>query len=775
MSAGAQQPRATLDRYCTVCHNTRLKTGGLALDDATAGAASGVTPDNPAAHPEIWEKVVRRLRVRSMPPAGLPRPDDSTYAALVSGLETSLDRAAAAHPDPGRTDTFRRLNRTEYQDAVRDLLALEVDVDRLLPSDDASYGFDNVTVGELSPTLLERYVSAARKISRLALGSPAKSPGGETINLPPDLTQEEHFDQLPLGTRGGLALRYTFPLDAVYEIQVRLARDRNEHVEGLTEPHQIELLLDGDRTGLFTVAPPGSGKDHHAVDQDVNVRIPVKAGPHMVAAAFPKRPSTLLETERQPYQAHFNMDRHPRIQPAVYSISVNGPYRATGPGSSPSRQRILVCTPAGPGEEEPCARRILTTLMRRAYRRPVTAADLQAPMKFYREAGAENGYEAGIEMALRSVLVSPEFLFRVEQDPAGVAPHSAYRISDLELATRLSFFLWSSIPDDELLDAATHGKLRNPAALAQQVRRMLADSRARSLVTNFAEQWLYLRNLDSAHPDMRAFPDFDDNLRQAFRQETEMFFESVMREDRSILDLLQANYTFLNERLAKHYGIPNVYGSRFRRVTFGPNVVGGLDAGPGAVRGGLLRQGSILTVTSYATRTSPVIRGKWILSNILGVPPPPPPAAVPPLKEGAAAGSAVSMRERMAEHRANPACSGCHRLMDPVGFTLENYDAVGRWRTAEAGKPIDATGGLPDGSRFEGVAGLQHALLSRPEVFAGVFTEKLLTYGLGRGVESYDAPAVRAVVRGAQANDFRFSSFILGIVSSTPFQMRRSQ
>jgi hypothetical protein len=544
-----------------------------------------------------------------------------------------------------------------------------------------------------------------------------------------------------------------------------LARDRNEHVEGLTEPQQVELLLDGERVGLFTVKPPAPGKDHHAVDQDVHVRIPVKAGPHQIAAAFPKQHSTLLETERQPYQAHFNMDRHPRIQTAVYSISVIGPYNPTGPGNSPSRRRILLCSPASTGEEEACAKSILTTLARRAYRRPVTDADLKAPMKFYRDARAESGHEAGIEMALRSILVSPEFLFRVEQDPPGVAARSAYRVGDLELATRLSFFLWSSIPDDELLDAATRGKLHEQTVLGQQVRRMLADSRSRALVTNFADQWLYLRNLDSAHPDMRAFPDFDDNLRQAFHQETELFFESVMREDRSILDLIRANYTFLNERLAKHYGIPNVYGSRFRRVTFGPD----------AVRGGLLRQGSILTVTSYPTRTSPVIRGKWILANILGVPPPPPPGAVPTLKEGAAAGNSVSMRERMAEHRANPACAGCHRLMDPVGFTFENYDAVGRWRTAEEGKAIDASGGLPDGSKFEGVAGLERAILSRPEVFAGVFTEKLLTYGLGRGVEAYDAPAVRAVVRSAQADDFRFSSFILGIVNSTPFQMRRSQ
>jgi mono/diheme cytochrome c family protein len=756
-SASAQSARLTIDRYCAGCHNGKLKTAGLVLDDAVAG--------EPPANPEIWEKVVRRLRVRSMPPAGLPRPDEATYQALISGLETSLDRAAAVHPNPGRTDTFRRLNRTEYQNAIRDLLALEIDAGPMLPSDDASYGFDNVTVGELSPTLLERYVSAARKISRLALGSPTKSPGGETINLPPDLTQEEHFEQLPLGTRGGLSLRYTFPLDADYELQVRLARDRNEHVEGLTEPQQVELMLDGDRVGLFTVKPPAPGKDHHAVDQDVHVRIAVKAGPHQIAAAFPKQQSTFLETERQPYQAHFNMDRHPRIQTAVYSISVIGPYDAKGPGNSPSRQRILVCTPATSGEEEACAKRILNTFARRAYRRPVTDADLKTPLKFYRETRMESGHEAGIEMALRSILVSPEFLFRVEQDPSGVSAHSAYRVSDLELATRLSFFLWSSIPDDELLDKAASGKLHNQTVLEQQVRRMLADSRSRALVTNFADQWLYLRNLDAARPDMRAFPDFDDNLRQAFRQETELFFESVMKEDRSILDLIRSDYTFLNERLAKHYGIPNVYGSRFRRVSFGPD----------AVRGGLLRQGSILTVTSYPTRTSPVIRGKWILANILGVPPPPPPGAVPTLKEGAAAGAAVSMRERMAQHRANPACAGCHRLMDPVGFTFENYDAVGRWRTAEDGKPIDASGGLPDGSKFEGVSGLERAILSRPEVFAGVFTEKLLTYGLGRGVEAYDAPAVRTVVRTAQADHFRFSSFILGIVNSTPFQMRRSQ
>jgi len=700
-----------------------------------------------------------------MPPAGIPRPDEATYLSTIASLESELDRAASAHPNPGRTETFRRLNRTEYHNAIRDLLALDVEVAPLLPSDDASYGFDNITVGNLSPTLLERYVSAARKVSRLALGSPIKAPGGDTVNLPPDLTQEEHFEELPLGTRGGLALRYTFPLDAEYEIQARLTRDRNEHVEGISGTHEMELSVDGARAGLFTVKAPAPGNDHHAVDQDLHVRLRVTAGPHVVAAAFPKKPSLLLETERQPYQAHFNNDRHPRITPAVYSLTVNGPYNPSGPGKSPSRQRILVCSPATASDEEGCAKRILTTLMRRAYRRPVAEADLVPPLKFYREGRKDGGHEAGVELALRAVLVSPEFLFRVEPDPAGLAPGTAYRVSDLELASRLSFFLWSSIPDDQLLDAAIRGKLHEPAILEQQVRRMLADSRSSALVTNFAEQWLYLRNLDSTHPDMRAFAGFDDNLRQAFRQETELFFESILREDRSVTDLLHANYSFLNERLAKHYGIPNVYGSRFRRVTFQD----------GEMRGGLLRQGSILAVTSYATRTAPVIRGKWILSNILGVPPPPPPATVPPLKERDAVSNASSMRERMAEHRANPACSGCHQLMDPVGFSLENYDAVGRWRTVDDGKPIDSSGGLPDGSKFEGVAGLEKALLARPEVFAGTVTEKLLTYGLGRGVESYDAPAVRTVVRAAAAKDYKFSAFILGIVNSTPFQMRRSQ
>jgi hypothetical protein len=726
-------PQKTIDRYCLGCHNEKVKSGGLALE-----------PQHQK--PEVLEKVVRRMRAHHMPPVGLPRPDENTYSTVINALETSLDRGK---PDPGRIDAFRRLNRTEYQNAIRDLLALDVDVSSLLPSDDISHGFDNVTVGNLSPTLLERYLSAARKISRLALGIPGKSPGGDTVTLPPDLTQETHFNGLPVGTRGGTVVSHNFPVDAEYDVQIRLARDRNEHVEGLVGSHDIELMLDGKRVRVFTVRPPPSGQDHSRVDQELKVRIPVKAGPHEVATAFLKKPSTLLETERQPYQAHFNMDRHPRIQPAVYSVSINGPYNATGVSDTPSRKRILVCST----QDDTCTKKILLTLMRRAYRRPVNNDDLLAPMKFYRE--------GGLEMALSSILVSPEFLFRIEQDPAGATQAGSYKISELELASRLSFFLWSSIPDDELLDAAAQGKLR--ANIDKHVQRMLADPRSRQLVTNFAGQWLYLRNLATITPDMRTFPDFDDNLRQAFRTETEMFVESVMRNDRSVLELLNADYTFVNERLAKHYGIPNIYGSHFRRVTV-------------ADRGGLLRHGSILTVTSYATRTSPVVRGKWIMENLLGAAPPPPPPDVPVLTEKkTVAGGTLTMRERISEHRRNPACSGCHNLIDPVGFSLENYDAVGRWRSTEDAKPIDASGGLPDGTKFVGVAGLQNAILARPELFITTFTEKLLTYGLGRGVEYYDQPSVRKITREAKANGYRFSSFILGIVNSTPFQMRRSQ
>lgn len=707
---------------------------------------------------------MRRLRARQMPPTGLPKPSEPAYVAAIAALEDSLDAAAKAAPNPGRTDTFRRLNRTEYKNAIRDLLAVDVDVETLLPSDDSSHGFDNVTVGNLSPTLLDRYVTAAEKISRLAVGRPANSPDGYSVRLPPDLTQEEHVAGLPIGTRGGALVPYTFPLDAEYEIAVRLTRDRNEEMEGLTEPHEVEFLLDRNRLEVFAVTPPEGQTDHRNVDQHLRVRLPISAGPHDIGVTFLKKPTALIETERQPYEAHFNFYRHPRVQPAIFSVSITGPFGAAGPGATPSRDRIFSCVPTDRSEEDECATQILSTLTRRAYRRPVTKTDLERPLEFFRQARDISGFDAGIELALSAVLVSPEFLFRVERDPKDVGAAESYSLSDVELASRLSFFLWSTSPDDQLLDTAVVGKLHEPEILEEQVRRMLADERSSTLVTNFASQWLYLRNLAAIRPDMRLFPDFDDNLRQAFRQETELFFESILREDRSVLDLLSADYTFLNERLARHYGIPEVYGSRFRRVDLANDVM----------RGGLLRHGSVLTVTSYATRTSPVIRGKWILDNILGVPPPPPPPNVPTLEEGVI-GKNLSVRERLSQHRENPVCAGCHQLMDPVGFALENYDAVGRWRSVEEDKPIDSSGGLPDGSEFDGIEGIERALLARPEIFAGVLAEKLLTYGLGRGVEHYDAPAIREVVRDARADDYRLSALILGITKSTPFQMRRSR
>jgi hypothetical protein len=589
--------------------------------------------------------------------------------------------------------------------------------------------------------------------------------------VPAEITQEEHLDGLPIGTRGGALVRYTFPLDGEYEIQVRLMRDRDEHVEGLGESHDVEVLIDKARVQLFTVKPPvrepgvpeTEQPSHEKVDQHVKVRVTLAAGPHDVGVTFPKKPSALLETPRQPYQTHFNYYRHPRVQPAVYSVSILGPFTASGPGDTPSRRRIFVSQPAGAAQEEASAKTIMAALLRKAYRRPVAEADLAGPMRLYRASRAETDFEGGIEAALQAVLVSPEFLFRIERDPAGIAARTPYRISDLELATRLSFFLWSSLPDEPLLSAAAAGTLRQPGVLERQVRRMLADRRSAALVNNFAAQWLHLRNVDGATPDMRLFPDFDDNLRQAFRRETELFFESVLREDRSALDLLRADYTFLNERLARHYGIPHVYGSRFRRVT--------LDAG--AWRGGLLRQGSILTVTSYATRTSPVLRGKFVLDTLLGVPPPPPLPDVPALKDNTVDGR-LSVRDRIAEHRRNAACAPCHNLMDPLGLSLERFDAVGRRRIAEAGTPIDVAGSLPDGSTFTDVDGLEQALLRRPELFVSTLVEKLQTYALGRGVTSSDAPATRAIVRDARAQNYRLSSLILGIVKSRPFQMRMS-
>jgi hypothetical protein len=738
------------------CHNKKLKTAGLMLDEADVA--------HPDVGAEVWEKVVRKLRTSTMPPPNMPQPSIKERGALLSWLEASLDAAAAAKPNPGRTETLRRLNRTEYQNAIRDLLPLDIDATSLLPADESGHGFDNVTVGDLPPALLDRYISAAQKISRQAIGGAQASLQSDIIRVPPDVTQEEHVDGLPIGTRGGVSVRYTFAQDGEYDIQIYLARGYSGDIDGLKDqqPHEIRLLLDRRPIGTMTVQRPANGDDA-LLDRNLKIRVPVTAGPHEVGVTFLKNSSSLLETARQPLQAHFNERRHPRMTPAISQVSITGPYTPRGATDTPSRRRIFVCRPADPGEEEACAKKILSTLMRRAYRRSISGADVERPMAFYREGRSEGGFDAGIERALSAVLFNPEFLLRVEVDPDGVPGGTAYRISDLELASRLSFFLWSSLPDEELLDAAIRGDLRRPEELERQARRMFADPRSFNLASNFAGQWLRLRNLESVSPNVRLYPDFDDNLRQAFRQETELFVDSIRHEDRSVLDLLKADYTFLNERLAKHYGIPDIYGSRFRRVTLGRD----------SRRGGLLRHGSILAVTSYATRTSPVIRGVWVLSNIFGAPPPPPLPNVPALDGSVPAN--LPIRERLSLHRSNPVCANCHRTIDPVGFALENFDAVGRWRDQEGDSgSIDASGGLPGVAELNGVAGLEAALLRRPELFAGALTEKLLTFALGRGVEYYDAPAIRRILREAEPDGYRFSSLILGIVKSVPFQMRRS-
>jgi mono/diheme cytochrome c family protein len=756
----ASSQRQFLDRYCTSCHNERLKTGGLSLVQ--------VDLSKPGAQPELWENVVRKLHTGVMPPSNMPQPSQADRLAMLTWLETSLDGASAAKLNPGRTETLRRLNRTEYQNAIRDLLALDIDAAALLPADESGHGFDNVTVGDLSPTLLSRYISAAQKISRLAVGSTQSSLQGDIIRVAADLTQEDQLPGLPLGTRGGLSTSYTFAQDGEYEIQVLLARNLEGLVSGLKEarPHQLLVLLDREPVKTFTIEKQPNGDDA-LYDKDLKVSVTVSAGPHDLGVTFVKEGSSLIDTPRQPPVSRYNDRRYPRTAPAINQVSVTGPYAPKGAGDTPSRRRLFVCRPAGKdkAQEEKCASEILSTLMRRAYRRPIAKGEVDEPLAFYRKGRAEGDFDAGITMALSAVLTNPDFLFRVESDPKKVAAGGVYRISDLELASRLSFFLWSSIPDDELLDAAVRGKLSQPGELEKQARRMLADRRSSNLATNFAGQWLQLRNIDAIAPSANLFRDFDDNLRQAFRQETEMFFDSVLREDRSVLTFIKTDYTFLNERLAKHYGIPDVYGSRFRRVTLAPD----------SRRGGLLRQGSVLSVTSYATRTSPVLRGVLVLRNILGAPPSPPPPNVPALDESTVAAN-LPMRQRLAAHRNSAVCASCHRTIDPVGFSLENFNAVGQWREIEVeGAPVDASGAVPGGGEFQGVDGLEKALLARPELFVTTLTENLMTFALGRGVEYYDAPAVRKIVRDSQKDEYRFSSIILGIVKSVPFQMRRAE
>ncbi len=761
---------AFLRQHCLDCHDGETRKGGIDLE--VMGRFEWPHPE------EAWERVARQLETRQMPPGSRKsRPTEREYVVATRDLTRALDTAATRNPRPGRTETIRRLTRLEYQNVIRDWLGVEVDAAALLPADDASHGFDNVTVGTLSPTLLERYVSAAERISRLAVGGHSRAPGGDTIRIRPDLTQEERIDGLPFGTRGGASIPYVFPENGDYEFTLRLSRDRNDEVEGLREAHEVVLLIDRDPLRTFTIEPPRAGEGHHGVDAHLKCRLPVPAGAHAVAVTFVKQRSSLLETRRQPYQAHFNFHRHPRVSPALYQVSITGPFDARGPGDTESRRRIFVDRPktgADAAEEQRCGDRVLANLLRRAWRRPVTEADVARFQPFFRDAregvvDAQAGFDAGIEAALSAILVSREFLFRVELEPLAAAPGGVYPVSDVALASRLSFFLWSSLPDEELLGLAERGRLSRPGGLEKQARRLLKDPRAVSLVQNFAGQWLHLRNLDSFTPDGRLFPDFDDNLRQALRRETELLFGEIVREDRSVLELLRTDHAWLNERLARHYAIPHVYGPQFRRVDFRRGAVAGADCS----RGGLLRNGSVLTVTSYATRTSPVLRGKWVLENLLGTPPPPPAPDVPALDDSAVA-AGLPVRERLAAHRNKPACVSCHEFIDPPGFALENFDALGRWRTQEGGKPVDAAGGLPDGRRFLGVDGLEQGLLERPELFATALAEKLLTFALGRGVGPADGPAVRAIVRRAAGDRYRFSALILGVVDSAPFRLREA-
>lgn len=779
-AATAASEQAIVTRYCVTCHNERAKTGGLSLETVRVA--------NAGAHSEVWEKVVEKLRGQLMPPPDRPRPDPAAFKSLIAYLERSLDRAADAKPNPGRTEALHRLNRAEYRNAVRDLLALDIDVSSLLPADDVSYGFDNIAgVQRMSPTLMERYLAAAQKISSVAVGASPRGATTETFLVPPELQQNDRVAGLPFGTRGGTQVRYTFPRDGIYSIRVQLTRYAGasfDEVPVFDEPQRLELSVDGTPVHVFELLPAVrtetrgySGANRRGLDAGWYVRFPAKAGPRDIALAFLNRTPALLENLLEPFQrpAPGGPNGYYTTQKGAYlrSVEISGPYDATGAGNTPSRQRIFTCRPSTSIDQNTCAKQILSSLARRAFRRPVADVDLETVLTLYEEGLAEGDFELGIERAVEGLLVSPEFLYRIEREPGAMgatgalgAKGAVYRISDLELASRLSFFLWSSIPDEALLDAASAGRLQDPAVLEQQVRRMLADPRADTLVTNFVGQWLFLRNLPTILPDPKRESDFDEDLRQGFRRETEMFAASILREDRSVLDFLTANHTFVNERLAKHYGIPHIRGTHFRRVE-------GLDER----RRGLLGQGSVLAVTSYPHRTSPVVRGKWILENLLGTPLPPPPPDVPALEEKAEpGGEEKSMRQRIAQHRANPACASCHATMDPLGLSLENFDMVGRWREVdEALMPIDASGALPDGTKFDGPAGLRAVLMSDPDRFVRTLTEKMLTYALGRGLEHYDMPAVRKIARDAAANQYRASSLIVGIVNSRPFLMRRRQ
>ena len=766
--------RELLSHYCIDCHNPVDLTANLVIDP---GSLDGV-----GAHAEQWEKVVRKLRAESMPPDN-PRPPHDDYVKAAAFLEGQLDAAATTQPNAGDVPLFRRLTRTEYENAIRDLLALdhlpsELDFELLLPADNASSGFDNIAeLLFVSPVVMERYIATAQKLARLAVGDMRTPVMVNILKLSEQLPQDERLDALSFGTRGGLAVESYFPLDAEYTFEIETA-------SGAREEQEIEISLDGARADAKAIGTSSPVPRPVRAPDRMLFSVPVTAGPHLVGITFVERSEALDEGLVRVRQ------RSRGTLPAIAIATIRGPYSPTGPGDTPSRKRIFSCRPSSAEVEAPCARQILTTLAWHAYRRPATDEDIAALMPFYEQGHAEGGFDAGIQLAIERLLVSPQFLYRVERErsstatarapgateirastsgaasealrhpPAiGVAP-----VSDVELASRLSFFLWSSIPDDELLQTAADGRLNDPKVLRAQVQRMLADPRAESMVTNFAAQWLYLRDVEAKEPDIFLFPDHDVALRHALERETELFVGSVLRGSGNVVDLLTARYTFLNERLAKHYGVPNVYGTFFRRVDFGAD----------SPRGGLLSQGSLLTVTSYSTRTSPVLRGKYVLDNLLASPPPPPPADVPALKteDDQAGGAPLTMRAAMVKHRANPVCASCHAKMDPIGFALEHFDAVGRWRDADAGQPIDAKSTLLDGSTVDGLAGVQAMLLRHPELFVTAFTEKLMMYALGRNVQYYDAPAVRAIVRSAAEQNYAFSAIVGGIVDSVPFRMR---
>ena len=777
----------TINQYCLACHNDALSTADVSFQ--------GINLSDLSEHAGLSEKVLSQLRNRRMPPVEMPRPNDATYDQLVIWLETELDALATANPNPGRTEAFHRLNRAEYSNAVRDLLNIEVDVEELLPADDIdAYGFDNMADAlTVSPALMERYLSAARKTSRLAIGETPVGPVSETYEVPILFNQADRMSEdLPFGSRGGVAMQHYFPVAGKYDLSLRLHRNYVNYIRGMGSRHEIEVRFDTKLIATFQVggeepdvlqAPASYGGNQFGdrewedymlfADSNLRLRFDAEAGPHIVGVSFVRQltePEGVLQPPQSVFAAAVNEMRDGDA--AIEVAQITGPFEPGGPGSTPSRRTIFTCSPNDNDtkSEEACATRILSELANKAYRRPLEQADIDTLLDFYR-IGRGDGqleFDSGIQLAIERILISPDFLFRVERDPKNIGPGLNYQLSDLELASRLSFFLWSSIPDAELLKLAEARKLQDDNVLEEQILRMLDDPRSSALIRNFAGQWLYLRNLPSLVPDAVEFPEFDENLRVAFRQESELYFESLLKENRSVLDLLGAGYTYLNERLANHYGIKGVYGSHFRKVA--------LEGDIAKQRGGILGQGSLLTATSYANRTSPVLRGKWVLTNILGTPPPAPPADVPDLPETGADGQPATVRDRMVQHRENPNCAVCHLPMDPLGLALENYNAIGQWRdTGDGDLPIDASGQLPNGTQFYGLDGLRKILLDRSNEFAGTVTEKLFAYAIGRPPEHFDNPTVRHITRTAELEDYSWSSIITGIIKSAPFRMRRSE